>query len=133
MPHRGLFLVGAIVMAFRQCFLETFFDTAEVTKIVLPKVLQNFRKAPNCTRWPNELNQKGLPRNIQYRARPKATFSFFRHCETFFGQSFYFVLSQRSQFSFACSVSGFFQMFQHIKLFLFVFFSVSSCYYYDNV
>ena len=42
------FLVGAflekestIVMDFRQCF---FFDTPEVTKIVLPKVLQNFKK-----------------------------------------------------------------------------------------
>ena len=37
-------------MAFRQCF---FFDTPEVTKIVLPKVLQH------C---PKELNQKGFPR-----------------------------------------------------------------------
>ena len=26
-----------------------FFDTPEVTKIVLPKVLQNFKKTPNCT------------------------------------------------------------------------------------
>ena len=32
-------------MAFRQCFLNFFFDTPEVTKIVLPKVLQNFKDA----------------------------------------------------------------------------------------
>ena len=58
-------------MAFRQCFLKNFFDTPEVTKIVLPKVLQNFKKTPNCSCWHKELNQKGLPRNIQYRTRLK--------------------------------------------------------------
>ena len=47
---------STIVMAFRQCFC---FDTPEVTKIVLPKVLQNII-APNCTIWPSELNQKGF-------------------------------------------------------------------------
>ena len=57
-----------IVMAFRQCF---FFDTPELTKKVLPKVIQNFQKTPKCTCWPKELNQKGFPRNIQYRTRPK--------------------------------------------------------------
>ena len=82
-----------------------FFDTPEVTKIVLPKVLQNFKKTPNCTLWPKEQNQKVFQRNIQYRTRPKGSpfiffgsfatewilknpkgypFSFFRHCETFF-------------------------------------------------
>ena len=50
-----------------------FFDTREVIKIVLPKVLQNFR-APNCTCWPRELNEKGFPRNILYRARLKGSF-----------------------------------------------------------
>ena len=48
-------------MAFRQSF---FFDTPEATKIVLPNVPQNFKKTPNCTRWPKEVNQKGFPRNI---------------------------------------------------------------------
>ena len=62
-------------MAFRQCF---FFDTPEVTKLVLPKVLQNFKYMPNCTRWPKELNQKRFQRNIQYRTRLKGSpFSFF--------------------------------------------------------
>ena len=78
-------------MAFRQCFFYFFFDTPEVfffdtpevTKIVLPKVLQNF-KTPNCTCWPEELNQKGFPRNIEYQTRPKGPLQFFRHCETFF-------------------------------------------------
>ena len=42
-----------------------------MTKIVLPKVLQKFEKTPNWTRWPKELNQKGFPRKVQYRTRPK--------------------------------------------------------------
>ena len=52
----GAFLKSTIVMAFRQCF---FFDTPEVSKIVLPKpkVLQNF-KTPNCTFRPKELDYK---------------------------------------------------------------------------
>ena len=65
-----------------------FFDTPEVTKIVLPKILQNFKKTPNCTYWPKELNQKSFPCNIQYRTRSKGPpFSFFRHCETFSGKN----------------------------------------------
>ena len=44
-------------MAFRQCL---FFDITEVTKIVLPKVLQNFKVLENCTCWPKELNQNGI-------------------------------------------------------------------------
>ena len=64
-------------MAFRQCFL----GPPELTKIVLPKVLQSFQKTPKCTSWPKELNQKGFPRNIQYRTRPKGPF--FRHCDFF--------------------------------------------------
>ena len=58
----------------------------ELTKIVLPKVIQNFQKTPKCTCWPKELNQKGFPRNIQYRTRPKGPF--FRHCATFFKNFF---------------------------------------------
>ena len=70
-------------MAFRQCFLRP----PEPTKIVLPKVLQNFQKTPKCTCWPKELNQKAFPRNIQYRTRPKGPF--FRHCATFFKKIFH--------------------------------------------
>ena len=59
-------------MAFRQCF---FFDTSEVTKIVLPKVLQNFKVLENCTCWPKELIQNSIflffSAYIQYRARRK--------------------------------------------------------------
>ena len=69
-------------MAFRQCFLRP----SELTKIVLPKVLQNFQKTQKCTSWPKELNQKSFPRNIQYRTRPKGPF--FRHCATFFKKTF---------------------------------------------
>ena len=72
-------------------FVSVFFDTPEVTKIVLPKVLQNFRVLQNCTCWPRELNQKGFsffPRNIQYRARLKGPpFSFFG-IVTFFRKKF---------------------------------------------
>ena len=51
-----------------------FFDTPEVTRIVQRKVVQNFKKTPNCTCWRKELN----PRNIQYRTRPKGPpFQFF--------------------------------------------------------
>ena len=57
-------------MAFRQCFLRP----PELTKIVLPKVIQNFQKMPKCTCWPKELNQKGFLCNIQYRTRPKGPF-----------------------------------------------------------
>ena len=55
-----------------------------MTKIVLPKVLQSLY----CPCWPRELNQKGFPRNIQYRTRPKGPLSvFFWLSETsfFFG------------------------------------------------
>ena len=92
------FLVGAFLKervgyshGFPSVFFYFFFDTLEVTKIVLPKVLQNFEKTPNCTCWPKELNQKGFPRNIQYRRRLKGPpFQFFRHCETFFIKGFQF-------------------------------------------
>ena len=51
--------------------LKSFLRPPKVTKIVVPKVLQNFEKTPKCTCWFKELNQKGFPRNIQYRTRPK--------------------------------------------------------------
>ena len=61
-----------------------FLRPPEVIKVVLPKVLQNFEKTPKCTCWPKEPNQKGFPRNIQYRTRPKGPpLDFFRHCATF--------------------------------------------------
>ena len=86
-----------------------FFDTPEVTKIVLPKILQNFKVSPKSTWWPKKLNEPKriflfFPRNIQHRARLKgpnlqffwsfatewmlknskrSPFQFFRHCETF--------------------------------------------------
>ena len=73
-------------MAFRQCFLRP----PELTKIVLPKVLQkktpNFQKTPKCTCWPQELNQKGFPRNIQNWKRPKGPFL---ACATFFKKHFF--------------------------------------------
>ena len=58
---------------FVSVFKIFFFDTPEVTKIVV--VPQKFyiilRRQANCTRWPKELSQKGFPRNIQNRRRPK--------------------------------------------------------------
>ena len=64
-------------MAFRQCF----FKPPELTKIVLPKVLQNFK----FHLLAQGTEPKSFPHNIQCRTRPKGPpFSFFRHCETFF-------------------------------------------------
>ena len=63
-------------MAFRQCF---FFDTLEVTEIVLPKVLQNLKKAPNCTCWPSFFYDR-----MDVEKTLRGPFQFFRHCETFF-------------------------------------------------
>ena len=63
-------------MAFRQCFLRP-----ELTKIVLPKVLQNFKFHLLAL----GTEPKSFPHNIQCRTRPKRPpFQFFRHCETFF-------------------------------------------------
>ena len=73
------------------------FDTPEVTKLVLPKVPQNFKETPNCTCWPKKLNQKGFPRNIQYRTRPKRPpFQFFSALRDFFRKK----ISQSSPFNF---------------------------------
>ena len=66
--------------------LFSFFDTPEVTKIVPPKSLQNFKNTPNCTCWSKQLNQKSFPRNIQYRTRPKGPLSVFSALRLFFGK-----------------------------------------------
>ena len=71
-------------MALRQCFLRP----PELTKIVLPKVLQNFQKTPKCTGWTKELNQKGFPSSIQNTGRDQRV-HFFRHCATFFKKKFF--------------------------------------------
>ena len=61
-------------MASRQCF---FFDTPEVTKIVLPKVLQNFILYLLAQGTEPKLFPF-FPRNIQYRTRLKCPpFEFF--------------------------------------------------------
>ena len=77
-------------MAFRQCFFKkNFWCTWSDQKSSNRKVLKNFKKTPNCTRWPKELNQKGFPRNIQYRTRPQGpSFSFFGIARVFFGKFF---------------------------------------------
>ena len=69
------------VSVFKFFFRHTWSDQNSST----PKVLQNFRKPPKCTRWPKELSQKGFPRNIQYRTRPKGPpFQFFGIVRLFF-------------------------------------------------
>ena len=67
------------VMAFRKCFLRP----PELTKIVLPKVLQNFK----FHLLAREQNQKVS--RITYNAgrdQRVPPFSFLRYCETFFGE-----------------------------------------------
>ena len=72
-------------MAFRQCFFKDQ-NRPELTK----KVLQNLQKTPKCTWWPKELNQKGFPRNIQYRTRPKGPLSsVYSALRDFFSNSFF--------------------------------------------
>ena len=56
-------------MAFRQCFLRP----RELTKIVLPKVLQNFK----FHLLAQGTEPKSFPHNIQCRTRPKGPSSFF--------------------------------------------------------
>ena len=72
-------------MAFRQCFLRP----PELTKICLPKVLQNikFHLLAHGT------EPKTFPHNIQCRTRPKGPpFSFFSALRDFFPEK---ILSQR--------------------------------------
>ena len=92
-----MFLVGAFLkkrVDYSHGFSSVFFkdqNRPELTKIVLPKVLQNLQKTPKCTWWSKELNQKGFPRNIQYRTRPKGPpFQFFSALWDFF-RIFFFV------------------------------------------
>ena len=127
-----------------------FLKPPEVTKIVLPNVLQNFEKTPNCTCWLKELKQKGLPRNIQYRTRPKGPpFRFFvALCDFFFnffstkGSPFIFLefcnrmdvkKSQRVlPFNFFCIVRLFFQnIFFHKRFQTHQYFDIlkSFCYF----
>ena len=81
-------------MAFRQCL-----DVSEVTKIVLPKVSQNFEKTPNCTCWPRELNQKGFPRKYNTgRDQRVPTLDFLALCDFF---SFFSTKSSQIFWSFA--------------------------------
>ena len=67
-------------MVFRQWSFN-FLRQPEVTKLVLPKVLQNFEKTPNCTCWPKKLNQKGFLRNTKYKTRQKGPPSVFWDCD----------------------------------------------------
>ena len=66
-------------MAFCQCFLRP----PEVTKIVLPKVLQNFK----FHLLAQGTEPKSFPHNIQCRTRPKGPpFSFFSALRDFFSE-----------------------------------------------
>ena len=69
-------------MAFRQCFLRP----PELTKIVLPKVLQNFK----FQLLARGTEPKSFPRNIKCRTRPKGPpFQFFFGiARLFFGEKF---------------------------------------------
>ena len=93
---RHRFLVGAFLkkrVDYSHGFSSVFFNDQnrpELTKIVLPNVLQNLQKTPKCTWWPKELNQNGFPRNIQYRRRPKGPpFQFFLALWDFFRKNFF--------------------------------------------
>ena len=57
-------------------FVSAFFDTTEVAKIVLPKVLQNF-KLYLLAQGTEPKRFSFFPRNIQYRARLKGPPSIF--------------------------------------------------------
>ena len=91
-----IFLVGAFLEkrvdyshGFSSVFFNFFFRyTWSDQNSSTPKVLKNFKKTPNCTHWPKELNQKGFPRNIQYRTRPQAPLSVFDIARFFPGKIF---------------------------------------------
>ena len=96
-------------MAFRQCFFKDQ-NRPELTKIVLPKVLQNLQKTPKCTWWPKELNQKGFPRNIQYRTRPKCPpFQFFSALWDFFRKKIFVKVFPIHQYLEICSPFAIFE------------------------
>ena len=73
---------STIVMAFRHCFLRP----PELTKIVLPKVLQNFK----FHLLAQGTEPKSFPHKIQCRTRPKGPpFQFFFGiARLFFGKKF---------------------------------------------
>ena len=74
---------STIVMAFRQCFLYFFFDTHELTKIVL----QNFT-VPQGFLFPRVTYSTGRDERVP--------FQLFWHCETFFKKN----VRQRVPFNF---------------------------------
>ena len=112
--RRTIFLVSAFLEKRAEYshgfFVSVFFDTPEVTKTVLTKVLQNFKKKPKCTCWPKELNQKGFPEtcNTGRDQSPLPLFSALR--DFFFGKkipkgfpfNFYGIARLFSKFFFDC-------------------------------
>ena len=62
-----------------------FFDTPELTKIVLPKVLQNF-KAPNCTFSPSELDDESCSFFFSIAVSLSIFFGIVRFFQIFFHQ-----------------------------------------------
>ena len=123
-------------MAFCQCF----FDTPEVTKKFLQKVLQNFRKAPSYTCWPRELNQKGFffflfSQNTQYRARqkfpPLVFFGIVRHFSNFFftkGSPFSFLGILRQDGYLKIPEAPLYQFIRHCETFFRRFFTNGSAF-----
>ena len=104
-----LFLVGTFLekrVDYSHGFSSVFFlRPPELTKIVLPKVLQNF----NFHLLAQGTEPKSFPHSIQCRTRPKGPpFSFFRHCETFFRKKNF---PQRAPFKFFRRCETFFKNF----------------------
>ena len=92
-----MFLVGAFLQKkvdYSHGFLSVFFHifnffryTGSDQITCTPKVLRKLKKTPNCTPSPKELNQKGFPRNIQYRTIPKSSVFFSTFPGKFFSRS----------------------------------------------
>ena len=84
------FLVGAFLkkrVDYSHGFLSVFFlRPPELTKIVLPKVLQNFK----FHLLAQGTEPKSFPHNIQYRTRPKSPpFRFFSALRYFFSEKIF--------------------------------------------
>ena len=76
-------------MAFRQCFLRP----PELTKIVLPKVLQNFK----FHLLAQGTEPKSIPHNIQCRTRPKGPpFQFFFGVVKLFSKNFFSAVEENT-------------------------------------
>ena len=74
-----------IVMVFRQCFFFIFSRPPEVTKIILPEVLQNFKFHLLAQGTKPKRFSPFFLRNVHYRARLNGPpFQIFRHCATFY-------------------------------------------------